>query len=66
MSTAIRRSSVHGLAMVQRESAFRHKCGATNAPLRVDDCQFALAFESANLRKNRRQRQGPALRLLIN
>jgi hypothetical protein len=32
---------------------FRHECGATNAPLRVNDCQFALGFRSANLRKNR-------------
>ncbi len=27
---------------------------ATNARLRVDDCQFALVFQSANLGKNRR------------
>jgi hypothetical protein len=31
----------------------RNERGATNAPLRVDDVQFALGFESANLRKNR-------------
>jgi hypothetical protein len=36
-------------AMVQRERVFRHECGATHAPLRVDDWQFALGFESANL-----------------
>ena len=35
--------------MVQRERVFRHERGATNALLRVDDCQFALGFESANL-----------------
>ena len=39
--------------MVQRERVFRYERGATNAPLRVNDCQFALEFESANLRKNR-------------
>ena len=39
-------------ALVPREPVLRHERGATNAPLRVDDCQFALGFESANLRKN--------------
>jgi hypothetical protein len=38
------------------------ECGGTHAPLRVNDCQFALGFESANLRKNRRpQRRRSAL-----
>jgi len=44
--------------MVQRERVFRHECGATHAPLRVDDCQFALGFESANLKKNRPDASG--------
>jgi hypothetical protein len=26
--------------------AFRRECGATHAPLRVNDCQFAHGFES--------------------
>jgi hypothetical protein len=56
MSTATRRSSVHGLAMVRRERIFPHECSATNAPLRVNDCQFALGFDTANLRKNRRSK----------
>src|SRR5271157_1111743 len=30
----------------------RGEPSSTNAPLRVDDCQFALGFESANLREN--------------
>jgi hypothetical protein len=59
----------HSLAMVPRERALRHERGVTNAPLRVDDGQFALGFESANLRKNRRPpaRAGrrSALRLLF-
>ncbi len=68
MSTAIRRAPAHRLAMVRRERLLRHACGATNAPLRVDDCQFALGFESANLRKNcrpprRRSDTLPLLRL---
>jgi hypothetical protein len=54
-------------AMLPHERVFRHERGATHAPLRVDDCQFALGFESANLSKNRRpQRQESALRLLRN
>ena len=44
------------LLLLQRERVFPHKRGATNAPLRGDDCQFAFGFESANLRKNRRPR----------
>jgi hypothetical protein len=53
------------LAMVQRERVFRRERGATNAPLRVNDYQFALGFESAKLRKNRRpQRRRSELRLL--
>ena len=36
--------------MVQRERVLRYDLGATNAPLRVNDCQFALGFESANLK----------------
>ena len=51
----------HSLAMVQRERVFRHERGATNAPLRVNDCQFALGFESANLRKNRTDARGATL-----
>jgi hypothetical protein len=52
--------------MVQRERVLRYDLGATNAPLRVNDCQFALGFESANLRKNRRpQRWGSVPRLLV-
>jgi hypothetical protein len=39
-------------AMVVRERVFRHVCGATNAPPRVSDCQFALGFGSAKLRKD--------------
>jgi len=41
--------------MVQRERVFRHERGATHAPLRVNTwpAEFALEFESANLRKNR-------------
>ena len=55
----------HSLAMAPRERVLRHERGATNAPLRVDGCQFALRFESANLRKKRRpQRRRSALRLL--
>ena len=55
----------HALAMVPRERVLRHERGATNAPLRVDDGQFALGFESANLRKNRRpHRRRSAVRLL--
>jgi hypothetical protein len=54
--------------MVQRDRVFRQEGGATHAPLRLNDCQFALGFESANLRKNRRPpaRAGrrSALRLL--
>ncbi len=42
-----------------------HARAATHAPLRVNDYQIALGFESANLRKNRgRQRWRSALRLL--
>ena len=55
--------------MVARERVLKRQRGATNAPLRVDDCRFAPGFESANLRKNRRPpaRAGPrpALRLLV-
>jgi hypothetical protein len=52
------------LAIVQRERVFRHESGAIHTPLRVSDCQFALGFESANLRKNRRlQRRRTPLRL---
>jgi len=40
--------------MVPRERVFRHERGATHASLRVDNCQFAPGFESANMRKNRR------------
>src|SRR5208337_1297508 len=58
----------HSLAMVPRERVLRHERSATNAPLRGDDGQFALGFQSANLRKNRRPpaRAGrrSALRLL--
>lgn len=45
-----RHAHFHSLGMVHRERVFPHECGATNAPLRVNDCQFALGFESANLR----------------
>ena len=38
--------------MVRRERVFRHERGATNAPLRVNNCQFALGFENTNMRKN--------------
>jgi hypothetical protein len=48
----------HSLAMVQRERVFRHECDATNAPVRVNDCPFALGFGSANLRKNRPDASG--------
>jgi hypothetical protein len=53
-------------AMLPRERLLRHERSATHAPLRVDDCQFAIGFESANLRKNRRPpRRRCALRLLV-
>jgi hypothetical protein len=48
-----RGADFHSLAMFQCERVFRHECGATHAPLRVNDCQFALGFASANLSKNR-------------
>ena len=48
----------HSLAMARRQRVFRHECGATHAPRRVNDCQFALGFESANLRKNRPDASG--------
>jgi ABC-type uncharacterized transport system YnjBCD permease subunit len=52
--------------MVQRERVFRYERGPTNAPLWVNDCQFAIGFESANLKESRRpQRPWPALRLLV-
>jgi len=38
--------------MVPRERVLRHEWGPTNAPLRLDNFQFAVGFESANLRKN--------------
>ena len=44
--------------MVQRGRVFPPECGAADAPLRVNDCQFALGFESANLRKNRPDKSG--------
>jgi hypothetical protein len=53
MSTAICREPVRRLAMVRRERVFRYERGATHGPTRVKDCQFALGFETANLRKNR-------------
>ena len=60
---------VHSPAMVQPERVLWHARGATSAARRVDDRQFALGFESANLRKNRRPpaRAGrrSALRLLV-
>jgi hypothetical protein len=66
MSTGTRRFSVHGLAMVRRERVLRHERAATHAPLRVNDYQFALGFESTNLRKNRGPpRRRSALRLLF-
>ena len=37
--------------MVRRERLFRDDRDGTIAPRRVNDCQFALGFESANLRK---------------
>jgi len=46
------------LAMVQRKRLLRRGCGATHSPARVNDCQFVLGFESANLRKNRRDKSG--------
>jgi len=46
MSKTIRRAPIHGLAMVRRERVLRHERGATDAPLRVNDCQFAIEFES--------------------
>jgi hypothetical protein len=46
--------------MVPRERVLRHERGATHAPLRVDDGQFALEFESVNLRKNRSPATLPA------
>ena len=56
--------------MLQRERLLRHERGATHASLRVDDGQFALGLESANLSKNRRPpaRAGrrSALHLLAN
>ena len=65
-SHATRRAPIDGLAMVRRERVSRHECGATHAPLRVNDCQFALEFESANLRKTQRpQKRKSALRLLL-
>ena len=39
--------------MVLRERTLPHEPGAINAPQRVDDCDFALGLDSANLRKNR-------------
>jgi hypothetical protein len=62
MSKAIPGSSVRGLAMVRDERVLRHHCGATNAPLRVNDCQFALGFENTNMRKNCRS---PSRRLRL-
>jgi hypothetical protein len=54
------------LAMAQRERIFRPERGATIAPLRVNDCQFALGFGSANLRKKcRPQGRKSALCLLL-
>jgi hypothetical protein len=46
------------LAIVGRERVLQNACGAADAPLRVDDCQFALGFESSNLSKNRRSQSG--------
>ena len=48
--------------MVRDERVLRHHCGATNAPLRVNDCQFALGFENTNMRKNCRS---PSRRLRL-
>jgi hypothetical protein len=51
--------------MVQRERLLRHERDATHVLLRVDNCQFALGFESANLRKSlvsRRKNRRPGRR----
>jgi hypothetical protein len=48
----------HSLAMARRQRVFRHECGAADAPLRINDCQFALGFECANLSKNRPDASG--------
>jgi hypothetical protein len=37
---------IHGLAMVRRERVFRHERGATHAPPRVNDYQFALGSKT--------------------
>jgi hypothetical protein len=39
------------LALVQCEQVSRHECGTTNAPLRVNDCQFAFGFKKGNSEK---------------
>jgi hypothetical protein len=52
MKTAIRGSSVPGLPMARRYRVFRYHGAATHTPLRVNDCQFVLGSESANMRKS--------------
>ena len=43
----------HSLAMVEHERVFPHERCVTHAPLRVNDCQSAFGFESANLKGQR-------------